>query len=216
MNGPLYDDLIDHLRGTPARQLGDRLGLSSSEALQAAATALPVLLGAMNHNARQPSGAEALLSALDFDHRGVDPSNALGTALAGGGSGAGILNHLLGEHRDSAADAVGQATGLGSDRAGMLLRVLAPVAMAYLSRRLFTPREADGATTPQASPDGLRDALAQEVGSLRASAGEHHRGLLGFLDRDGDGDVDLADFSGGEAAPLAVQTAEMRSPRPRI
>ncbi|WP_162823737.1 DUF937 domain-containing protein [Lysobacter sp. TY2-98] len=216
MNGPLYDDLLDQLRGTPARQLGDRLGLTSAGALQAAATALPVLLGALHHNTRAPDGADSLLSALDFDHRGVDPANALGTALAGGGSGAGILGHLFGEHRAGAADAVGQATGLDSDRASTLLRVLAPVVMAYLSRRLFTPQEADGATTPQPSADGLRAALGQEVDALRATA-EPHPGLLSLLDRDHDGDVDLADFTGVDGnGPLPVQTAEMRSPRPRI
>lgn len=215
MNGPLYDDLLDQLRGTPARQLGDRLGLSSAGALQAAATALPVLFGAMHRNVRGRDGAEALLSALDFDHRGVDPANALGTALAGGGAGGAILGHLLGDHSTRAASAVGNATGLDSDRASTLLRVLAPVVMAYVARRLFTPQAADGASTPHASPEGLRTALSQEVDSLRTS-GDTHQGLLSFLDRDHDGDVDLQDFTSGDAGPLPVQTAEMRSPRPRI
>ncbi|GAB1595856.1 DUF937 domain-containing protein [Lysobacter claricitrinus] len=216
MNGPLYDDLLDQLRGTPARQLGDRLGISPAVALQAAATALPVLLGAMHRNTRAPDGANALLSALEFDHRGVDPTNALGNALAGGGAGAAILGHLFGDRHDAAADAVSQATGLDGSRSSMLLRVLAPVVMAYLARRLFTPREADGANTPSASPEGLHAALEQEVSSLHATSEPHH-GLLAFLDRDHDGDVDLADFGAGDATnALPVQTAEMRSPRPLI
>ncbi|MGY3264623.1 DUF937 domain-containing protein [Lysobacter sp. HA35] len=216
MNGPLYDDLLDQLRGTPSHQLGQRLGISPATALQAAATALPVLLGAMHRNVSAPSGADSLLSALEYDHRGVDPANALGTALAGGGSGAGILGHLFGDRHEAAADAVSQATGLDGGRSSMLLRVLAPVVMAYVARRLFTSREADGANTPHASPEGLRTALEQEVGALHATSEPHH-GLLAFLDQNREGDVDLSEFGSADpTSALPVQTAEMRSPRPRI
>ena len=213
MNAPLFDDLLDQLRGAPTQQLAQQLGLSPETAMQAAATALPVLLGAMHRNSRDPAGAQSLLSALEIDHRGIDPANALGNALAGGGSGLGILGHLFGNRQPSAADAVGAATGLGGDRGGMLLRVLAPVVMAYLARRLFTPRQADGPTTPQPSPDGLRTALDDEVTTLH-QRGSVHPALLSVLDRDGDGDVDLHDFAANGALP--TQTAEMRSPRPLL
>lgn len=217
MNGPLFDDLVDQLRGAPARELGSRLGLNPDAALQAAATALPMLFGALHREAASPSRAESLMSALEFDHRGIDPANALSNALAGGGMGGAILDHLFGTRHPAAAEAVGDATGLGGERAGVLLRMLAPVVMAYLARRLFNARGAYGASTPEPSPDGLRTALDQEMGALHERPGDHH-GLLAFLDRDRDGDVDLADFTGQANAPdaLPVQTAEMRSPRPRI
>ena len=218
MNAPLFDDLIDQLRGGPASDLGQRLGIPPEAALQAASAALPLLLGAMHRNATSPTGAGDLLSALEVDHRGVDPTNALATALAGGGSGAGILGHLFGGRRDVAPQVVGQATGLGTDRSAMLLRVLAPVVMAYLARRLFTPRAADGPSTPQPSPEGLRQALDGEVQALRERQ-PSTSGLLSVLDRDHDGDVDFADFGGANPQGLGApgtQTAEMRSPRPRI
>ncbi|WP_133479084.1 DUF937 domain-containing protein [Cognatilysobacter segetis] len=215
MNAPLFDDLLDQLRGAPTQQMSQRLGLSPESTMQAVATALPMLLGALHRNAQAEPGARSLLSALEVDHRGIDPANALGTALAGGGSGAGILGHVFGTRQPVAAEAVSNATGLGPDRAGMLLRLLAPVVMAYLARRLFTPREADGPTTPQPSPDGLRTALGEEVTTLR-ERGNVHPALLSVLDRDRDGDVDLQDFTGAAATPLATQTAEMRSPRPLL
>lgn len=215
MNAPLFDDLLDQLRGEPTQQLSRQLGLSPETTMQAVATALPVLLGAMHRNAQAPSGAQSLLSALEVDHRGIDPANALGNALAGGGSGAGILGHLFGMRQPSAADAVGNATGLGQDRGGALLRLLAPVVMAYLARRLFTPRQADGPTTPQPSPDGLRSALDDEVTSLH-ERGNVHPALMSVLDRDQDGDVDMQDFTGNATTALPTQTAEMRSPRPLL
>ena len=215
MNASLFDDLLDQLQGAPTRQLSQQLGLSQDTTMQAVATALPMLLGAMNRNAQGMDGAQSLLSALETDHRGIDPANALGTALAGGGSGGGILGHLFGTRQPYAADAVANATGLGPDRAGMLMRVLAPVVMAYLARRLFTPHPASGATTLQPSPDGLRSALDNEVTTLR-ERGNVHPALLSLLDRDGDGDVDMQDFTAANAAPLSTQTAEMRSPRPLL
>jgi hypothetical protein len=214
MNAPLFDDLLDQLRGAPTQQLSRQLGLSPETTMQAVATALPLLLGAMHRNAGDSVGAQSLLSALEVDHRGIDPANALGNALAGGGSGAGILGHLFGGRQLSAADAVGNATGLGGDRGGALLRLLAPVVMAYLARRLFTPRQADGPTTPSASPQGLRSALDEEVTSLQ-QRGSVHPALLEVLDRDRDGDVDLNDLAAGNGA-LSTQTAEMRSPRPLL
>jgi hypothetical protein len=215
MNAPLFDDLLDQLRGAPTQQLSRQLGLSPETTLQAVATALPMLLGAMHRNTRDNAGAQSLLSALEVDHRGIDPANALGNALAGGGSGAGILGHLFGMRQATAADAVGNATGLGGQRGGMLLRLLAPVVMAYLARRLFTPRQADGPTTPQPSPVGLQAALDDEVVALN-QRGSVHPSLLSVLDHNHDGDVDVSDFTASNSGALPTQSAEMRSPRPLL
>lgn len=210
MNGPLFDDLLDQLRGAPLQQLAGSLGLPEEATHAAITTALPVLLGALHRNTRNSGGAESLLAAL-ADHRGVDPTNALGNALAGGGTGGAILDHLLGRHRSAAAEAVGNASGIGADRGGQLLRMLAPVVMAYLARRLSTPRDRDGASTPEPSPDGLRSALADEVMSLRRRDDLHPAALTSLDEQD---DADTTGFT--EAGPLTIQTAEMRSPRPLL
>ena len=84
---------------------------------------------------------------------------------------------------------MGQATGLGGDRAAMLLKMLAPVVLAYLAKRMFQQRPA-GMATPQV--------LGEELGH------EHQRvsqqgglggGVLGaVLDQDGDGQLGLGDL----------------------
>lgn len=213
MNGPLFDDLIDQLRGG-SQELGSRLGVTPDAALRAVATALPLLFGALHRNASREHGASSLFSALDMDHRGIDPANALSTALAGGGSGAGILRHLFGEREPVAAQSVASVTGLDEDRGSLLLRTLAPAVLAYLARRVFAPRGADGASTPEASPQGLRNALSEEVASMRRSE-RFAGGLVDLLDEP------TAARTGGEGLasagnPLPVQTAEMRSPRPLL
>ena len=216
MNGPLFDDLIDQFRGTPAQALGEHLGLTQDAALQAVTAALPLIFGALQRNTRDISGAEALFSALETDHRGVDPSNALSNALAGGGSGAGILRHLFGDGEPEAARAVGSVAGIDRERGNVLLRTLAPAVMAYVARRIFTSRHADGASTPQPSPRGLQDALASEVDQMESASGDAGTGVDTPEDGLGERAPTGVDGNGAAPAPLPVQTAEMRSPRPLL
>lgn len=212
MNTTLTDDLVNQLRGGPMQQLAQSLGLTPDVAMSAVSAALPLLIASLGGNARSPAGAQGLFSALDQDHRGLDPGNVLGTTLGGGGQGTQILSHIFGARQPVASQALGSIGGLGQDRAGTLLRVLAPIVMAYLARRLFTPRASDGATTPEASPQGLSSALQTETERLRGQPGQASE-LMARLDRDHDGDVDLDDLSASAPTP---QTAEMRSPRPLL
>lgn len=218
MNAPLTDDLLLQLRADGLPRMAAQLGVSQHQLDEAAAAALPLLLGAMSRNARDPGGAEALFGALARDHRGLDPGNVLGTVLSGGvpGDGDGIVRHVLGRREPVASQTLGAIGDLGQDRAGMLLRMLAPVVLAYLARRVFTPASAAGAETPEPSPKGLSHILEIEERQMRSRDG-FGAGLLSVLDRDDDGDVDLQDFvSGRDPNALGVQTAEMRSPRPLL
>ena len=63
MAAPLSSDLTARLQGAPTEQIAQKLGISSSQASAAIGTALPLLLGAMGHNASQPQGAQALYGA---------------------------------------------------------------------------------------------------------------------------------------------------------
>lgn len=218
MNAPLTDDLLQQLRADGLPRIASQLGVAPAQVDEAASAALPLLLGAMSRNSRDPAGAQALYGALAQDHRGLDPGNVLGTVLAGGDghAGNGILRHVLGGREPLAAQTLGAVGGLGQDRAGVLLRMLAPVVMAYLARRVFTPRDAAGVETPEPTPQGLGHILEQEEQEMRGREG-FGGGLLSVLDRDRDGDVDLQDFArGAQPTQLDVQTAEMRSPRPLL
>jgi len=172
----LSSDLTARLEGTPTQQIAQKLGISPVQASAAIGTALPLLLGAMGHNASQPQGAQALYGALQKDHAGQDVGTVLGSVLGGGGQGSGILAHVFGSQQPRAAEAVGQTTGIGQDKAHTLLRWLAPVAMAYLAKRMFDHRQDANAGTPTAnaptptpastsasSPGVLSDVLAPEA-----------------------------------------------------
>src|SRR5690349_8184112 len=91
----LSNDLATRLEGAPARQIAERLGITSQQASNAIASALPLLLGTLGVHASQPEGAESLLGALR-EHREADIGSVLGESLAGRGEGGAILGHVFG------------------------------------------------------------------------------------------------------------------------
>jgi hypothetical protein len=189
MNTPLTSDLLSELQGPQLTQIGQKLGLSQSETSGAVSAALPLLLGAMGRNAQQPGGAQSLYSALERDHAGMDIGSVLGSVLGGSGQGEQILGHVFGNRGNNATQGLGAATGLQSGQAGTLLRMLAPIVMAFLAKRMFSQQSA-------ASPQALGSMLGQEQDGIRQQGGAAG-GLLGaVLDRDGDGDTDFSDLIG--------------------
>ena len=188
----LTDDLLAQLQGAPLQQVSQQLGLDSQQAAGAISAALPLLMGALGNNAARPQGAEALLGALQDNHSGLDIGGVLGAVLGGGNSpatnGAGTLGHIFGGSQGRAEAGLAQATGLGSDRAGQLLRILAPVVMAYLAQRMSAGDQA------QVDADGLGRMLGQEKQHVVQQGGVAG-GLLGsLLDQDGDGQLGLGDL----------------------
>lgn len=189
----LTDDLFSQLSGPAMQQISQQLGASPAQTSGAIAAALPMLLGAMGRNTAQPGGAEALFGALGRDHNsGAGLGDLLGAVLGGQQGrqtdGLGQLGHIFGGQLPRAEAGLGQATGLGGDKAQMLLKILAPVVMAYLAKRMFSGQQ------EAASPQALGDILGQEHAQVR-QAGGIGGGLLGaVLDQDGDGQLGLGDL----------------------
>jgi hypothetical protein len=200
----ITDDLYSQLEGTPLRQMAQQLGIGPAQAAGAVSAALPLLVGALGRNASQPQGAQALFGALQKDHAGLDIGSVLGAVLGGGGGaqadGGKILGHIFGGSQDRAETGLGQATGLGGDRAGQLLKMLAPIVLAYLAKRMFQQRQAGAAagggegTAAEPNPQVLGDILGQERQRVSQQGGLGG-GLLGaVLDQDGDGQLGLGDL----------------------
>ena len=188
----LTDDIFSQLSGGAMQQISQQLGTGQAQTAGAIAAALPVILGAMGRNASQPDGADALLGALGRDHTsGGGLGDILGAVLGGQQSrqtdGLGQLGHIFGGQLPRAETGLGQATGLGNDKAQMLLKILAPIVMAYLAKRMFGGGQA-------ASPQALGDILGQERRHAQQQGGIGG-GLLGaILDQDGDGQLGLGDL----------------------
>ncbi len=185
----LTQQLLSQLQGAPMQQMSSQLGLGEQQTSQAVSAALPLLLGALGKNASQPQGAQALLGALQKDHAGGgNLAGLLGSVLGGGGGrqtdGAGILGHILGGNQQRAETGLAQASGLDGNKAGQLMKMLAPLVMAFLANQ---------ARQGSASPQALGAMLGQEEQQIRQEGGGA-AGLLGaVLDQDGDGKLGLGD-----------------------
>jgi hypothetical protein len=191
----MTQDLLAQLQGAPLQQISKQLGIDQNQAAGAVSAALPLLMGALGRNTSQPQGAEALFGALQKDHAGGGGiGDLLGAVLGGAQSrqtdGAGVLGHIFGGQQARAEQSLGTATGLGGDRAGQLMKILAPIVMAYLAKRMFSGNSSGGGNP---TADILGAVLGQEQQQVRQQGGIGG-GLLGaVLDKDGDGDVDLSD-----------------------
>lgn len=201
----LTDELFAQLEGAPLQQISQQLGIGKTQAAGAVSAALPLLIGALGKNASQPQGAEALFGALQKDHTGGGGGigDLLGMVLGGAQSrqtdGAGILGHILGGQQGRAEQHLGEATGLGGDRAGQLMKILAPIVMAYLAKRMFGGESGGGSALGMAGGGNptaqvLGSILGQEQQSVRQQGGLGG-GLLGaVLDQDGDGQLGIGDL----------------------
>ena len=199
----LTDDLFSQLEGAPLQQIAQQLGVGRTQTAGAVSAALPLLIGALGRNASQPQGAEALFGALQRDHAaGPDLGNLLGMVLGGAQTpqtdGAGMLGHIFGGQQVRAEQHLGEATGLGGDRAAQLMKILAPIVLAYLARQMFSGNQGGGAATGlgggNPSADVLGAILGQEQQAVRQQGGLGG-GLLGaVLDQDGDGQLGLGDL----------------------
>jgi hypothetical protein len=201
----LVQSVLGALDPAKIAAMSRQLGASPQQTERAIHAALPLLVDQLARNSAQPAGAQSLQHALQRDHAGVDLGGLLGAVLGsgvrsgesagggllGGGSargqdpvqdGAAILGHIFGSRQPRVASGVGQVGGMSGSQSSQLLAMLAPIVMAVLAR-MMQNRGADA--------QGLGGLLGGEARQVRSNDG----GLLGaVLDRDGDGDVDLADL----------------------
>lgn len=207
----LTSTIFAQLDQSHIESIAGQLGIDPAQASDAIQQALPLLMGGLARNTASPQGADALHSALESDHAGIDIGGLLGSVLGGGGSrggggglgdvlgsvlggdssggnaasgmGGAILGHIFGGRRDQAARGLGQTSGLGGAGAAQLLAMLAPIVMAALGN--MTRKQG-------LDSNGLSGILGQENHRLQQSG---VGGLLsGVLDSDGDGEVSMGEM----------------------
>ena len=193
----IFDAVTQQLGGANLSQLSQQIGADEATTSQAVQTALPMLISGLARNASQPNGAAALTNALG-DHADGGVLGNLGALLGnpGGGAGASILGHIFGNKQDAVEQGVGSATGLNKPQIGKVMMVLAPIVMAVLARR----QQSQAADAPASGGQAeLPQILQHEATDATKKAPSVLGGLMGMLDRDGDGNPlnDIARMAGG-------------------
>ena len=185
--------LLDLLSSPTGKQLisgvAGQTGQPESKTSEVLSMAMTLLLGAMKKNVSSPQGAEGLMSALSSKHDG-GLLDDLGGLFGGGvdqsviNDGAGILGHVFGGKQANVENALSQKSGLDAGTVAQILKIAAPLVMAYLGKQKAQSNVNDA--------NGLNSLL----GSMLGGQPQQNQSLITtLLDADGDGSV-LDDVAG--------------------
>ena len=185
--------LLDLLSSPTGKQLisgvAGQTGQPESKTSEVLSMAMPLLLGAMKKNVSSPQGAEGLMSALSSKHDG-GLLDDLGGLFGGGvdqsviNDGAGILGHVFGGKQANVENALSQKSGLDAGTVAQILKIAAPLVMAYLGKQKAQSNVNDA--------NGLNSLL----GSMLGGQPQQNQSLITtLLDADGEGSV-LDDVAG--------------------
>ena len=178
MSSKILEMIAGQLDENALRQISKQLGADEEGTQKAVTAALPLLLNALDREAAEPEGAQALANALRRDHSGNILQDVT-AALANDATrqdGEAILGHVLGSRRSSVEKGLGQVAGLDPGSTGQLLSMLAPLVMGALGR---VQQEED------LDAGGVSNFLTRE----REETDSELSGVARLLDLDGDGNV---------------------------
>jgi hypothetical protein len=142
------DDILAEI---PMDRLAGQLGVDQATAEQMTRQAIPALLGGMQANAEDPSGARSLAGALD-QHPSDLIDGGVDLNQVDADDGEKIVGNIFGPNQDQVTQTLGG--NLGGQAGGLiqrLLPILAPIVLAYLSKRLMGQRQDSGQDDPLGS-----------------------------------------------------------------
>ncbi|MGX1809867.1 DUF937 domain-containing protein [Nocardia sp. NPDC055321] len=176
-----FDDLLSNV---PVAQIASKLGVDEATATTAINAAVPVLLGGFQAQAGNPDvglnlegevanqPATLLDGGVDIDQVDVD-------------NGSQIVDQTFGAEKNTVISALGGVGGgNGQDLMAKLLPMLAPIVLAYLSKKMLGGGAAGGApATETAAAGGGAGPLGDILGSLLggATGGKGGAGGLGDI-----------------------------------
>ena len=154
---------------TVASTLAKKLYIDESKAKWIMTAAVPLIIAAINYNAKNKNQASSINNALD-NHSGGILGNIAGLfsqdSEADGGK---IIGHVFGNNAGFVTDNLSEKSGLSTGQVGSALAVLAPLVMGFLGQQ----------KQAQSGGGGIGDLLGGLLGGGgQSSAGG---GLLGSL-----------------------------------
>lgn len=162
----ISDLITGSIGSTVTSSIARMLNIDESKAKWVVSAAVPLMIAALNYNAKNKNQAASIDNALS-QHSGGILGNLSGL-LSGGASDDGnkIIGHIFGNNTGYVTDNLSQKSGLSAGQVGSVLAVLAPVVMGYLGQQ------------KQSQSSSAGDLLGSLLGGGGQSAGG---GLLGGL-----------------------------------
>lgn len=203
--------LLDMITGGAGNQVAqegaNRFGVSQGQILALLAVAAPMMISYMKKKAdNDPSHAEKLDATLTKHHDGSilnNPSQAIERQQEGNS----ILDHIFGGQRNQIENNLSQSTGIGMDKIGPLLGMLAPVVMGYIGSK----------RNPTTGGGGIGDLLGSILGNasqdIQAKPTNPLNDILGGILSGGQsqGSNPMADILGGLTGNTQSQQTQQNS-----
>jgi hypothetical protein len=123
------------LADIPLAQLAAQLGVDEATAEAATRQAIPALLGGLQANAQDPAGAASLAGALG-NHSSALVDGGVNLDEVDTADGEKIVGNIFGPNTTQVAQTLGNNVGQQSGLIQKLLPILAPIVLAYISKRL--------------------------------------------------------------------------------
>ena len=199
--------LDDILGALPADAISQQVGASPDEVRAAAAAVLPALLGGLQANASDPSGAGSILEALG-QHQDDLLSGGADLSAINESDGQAITNHIFGDREEDVVNRLGEVPAMGGSGMGgalvkKLLPILAPMVLSWLAKQVLGGAGGGGGLGGGGAAPQRADTSPSHPGSTGGAAGGP--GSLDDMLRDvlggATGGAATAPSGGGAAAP---------------
>ncbi|MEU5840798.1 DUF937 domain-containing protein [Rhodococcus sp. NPDC047139] len=157
------DELMSRI---PVTRIAQRLGVDTATAETAVRAALPTLVGGLDANAQNPTGAASLLSALGKHSDSALADGDVDVDRIDTADGDKIVSNVFGEKKDQVISTLGSVNGAGgNDLIAKVLPLIAPIVLSYLAKQI------GGGTGTGTSGDTQGGGLADLLGGLLNNAG---------------------------------------------
>ncbi|WP_332644677.1 DUF937 domain-containing protein [Aeromicrobium sp.] len=165
----LADDILSSIDTDTLDNIAKQLGIEPGKVQEVLKDSLPALLGGLDKNVQSGDGAASLASALG-DHAEAQPLGDLG-ALISGVAGSGILEKVLGGKTPDVSEAIGGKAGVSGVDVEKILKIAAPIVMAFLASRVAKGGNADPAVVKQEveKANSAAKSDAPDLGSILGS-----------------------------------------------
>lgn len=156
-------DVDEILSSLPIDKIAAQVGEDPEAVEDAAAAAIPALLGGLDANADDPAGAASLLDALgQHADKSTDP------AEIDAADGEKIAAHIFGGNQEQVIQQLG-GTGVSSSLVKKLLPILAPIVLSWLAQRVLGGK--GGSTAKGGDQGGLGGILGEVLKGAVAGGG---------------------------------------------
>ncbi|MGW6692712.1 DUF937 domain-containing protein [Rhodococcus sp. NPDC054953] len=189
------DELLAQI---PIADIAAKLGVDEATATAAVKSAVPTLLGGLEANAQDASGAASLEAALAQHQSSSLLDGGVDLAQVDEADGEKIVGHVFGDNANQVASTLGGLDGAsGSSLMTKLLPLLAPLVLTFVAKQ-FGGGGAGGTQAASAAPGGgLGDLLGGLLGGGGKSGGGLGDVLGGLLGGGGKSGGGLGDLLGG-------------------